>query len=71
MAERLHGEMACRVCGWWPPVVRVREGRTEPASDTWRWRQLLAHIDDATGAEFADGHPDGPHSAINSVLKED
>lgn len=65
----MHGEMACRVCGWWPPVVRVHKGKTAPASDAWRWRQLLLHVEDAMGAEFADGRQDGPHTAIANTVE--
>lgn len=50
------GEMKCRVCGWWPPMVRVRrrgdDERVVPASQSWRWRQLREHIFDVAAEEF-------------------
>ena len=33
--------LRCRACGWWPPLVRVRNLVTCRASDAWRWRQLF------------------------------
>jgi hypothetical protein len=62
--------MECRVCGWWPPLVRVRAGQTEPADEPWRWRQLFAHVEEVAGAECDDGYPDGPHNRLVFGLEE-
>ena len=64
----LHGNMRCRACGWWPPVVRVRHGHTAPAADSWRWRRLADHVDDIAAQEYLDGDRDGPHQRLAFLL---
>lgn len=65
----VNGQMKCSVCGWWPPLVRVREGKTERASDGWRWRQLERHILDVSDAEERDGNADGPHTQLLATVE--
>jgi hypothetical protein len=65
----MHGDMACRACGWWPPVVRVRHDMTEPASDAWRWQCLREHIEETASIELDEGQPDSPHSALIDALE--
>lgn len=62
------GDMKCAVCGWWPPLVRVRRGRTKRASDAWRWRRLREHLGEACGDEHYDGNADGPHNRLMDRL---
>jgi hypothetical protein len=62
------GAMACRVCGWWPPLVRVRRGQTERASEAWRWRQLFEHVCEVATDEAEDGRQDGPHMTLEEEL---
>jgi hypothetical protein len=47
-------------------MVRVRHGRTEPAPDRWRWRQLQEHVWETADAEEEDGRADGPHQALEA-----
>lgn len=56
--------MRCAVCHWEPPMLRVRDGIAKPASDRWRWRELVEHIMEQTDVEEADGRADGPHSRL-------
>ena len=67
-ATPLHGDMRCGACGWWPPVVRVRHGRTEPATDAWRWRRLEDHVENVAAEEYLDGERDGPHQRLAFTL---
>ncbi len=62
-------EMACGVCGWWPPVVRERKGTTERASEAWRWRRLRDHVEDVALAELEDGRSDGPHQRVQQQME--
>ena len=63
----MHGDMRCRACGWWPPLVRVRNEKTEQASDRWRWRQLVEHISAQAHVEEEDGVM-GPHARLEEDL---
>ena len=62
------GEMACKVCGWWPPVTRAWCGRAGPASEAWRWWALREHIGENANAEIDDGRADGPHVILYEAL---
>lgn len=64
------GQMSCSACSWWPPLVGVRHGKTERASDAWRWRELKAHVEIATADEERDGNYDGPHGKLARLLEE-
>lgn len=68
-----HGEMSCAACGWWPPVTRVKKGKAEPATDRWRWRELLLHVIDTSRIELDEdphyGHS-RPHNLIVKALEE-
>jgi hypothetical protein len=57
-------DMRCRICGWWPPMVRERrrgdDVRVVPASQSWRWRALRQHIYELAEAEYYRG----PHEDL-------
>jgi hypothetical protein len=61
-------EMVCRVCGWWPPLVRERKGTIAPASDAWRWRRLRDHVEDVADDEMEDGNVNGPHRQLSLLI---
>lgn len=61
-------QMECRVCGWWPPVVRVRNDRTEPAPEAWRWGQLVDHVIEQAIVEYEDGRDDGAHVRLEAEI---
>jgi hypothetical protein len=60
-------QMACRVCGWWPPLVRVVHDQTQRASERWRWRQLAEHVFEQADVEEQDGRMDGPHQHLEEA----
>lgn len=61
-------EMKCKVCGWWPPLVRVRKEQTERASESWRWRQLMEHVFEQADVEEEDGRADGEHQQLEALV---
>jgi len=72
MSDARYGEIVCAVCGWWPPLVGVRRGRTYPLEERQRWQRLRRHVGLLAFTEWsdrADVDGPGPHEALLAQLE--